>query len=802
MFAAKNELFTTPSGYQIQRSLRFRSSATAYLSRTPASTTNQKTWTWSGWVKRGQLSGSADFTLFGSVNPGVSQTTVSFSNDGFVVSSSGSGLAGINLKTSAVFRDPSAWYHIVVAVDTTQATDTNRVKIYINGVQSTSFSASTYPTQNTNCTLNVSGLEVNIARFNLVSFFQYFDGYLAEINFIDGQALTPSSFGAINATTGVWSATRYNGTYGTNGFYLPFTDNSAATATTIGKDFSGNGNNWTPNNISVTAGVTYDSMLDAPLGAGGGERGNYTTLNPLSRTDGTVSEANLKFVGPSSSRQINGTIAVNSGKWYWEVNILNAPVTPRDSTTAYNGFGFSLATIFASTAGGTTSTHWVNLKDNGFYKNFSGTNTDSGSAISSGDVLAIAVDLDANTFAFYKNNTSIVTGTIGTTAGTSLVPAMYSYNGDFGAMACNFGQRPFSYTPPTGFKALHTGNLGAPVIALPAQYMAATTYTGTNAIRSISNAVNGVSFQPDFVWIKDRSRAGSNDLVDSVRGVNKALISDGNYAEYTGSFVSSFNSDGFGLPANTTSDSFYTNISGDGFVGWQWKGGGTAVSNTSGSITSSVSANVSAGFSVVTYTLNNSTFTVGHGLGVAPRMIIVKNRDTTNNWDIYHSSVGAGSRLTFTTSAPDASTQVWNNTAPTSTVFSGDSAWWSSPSTSKMVAYCFAPVAGYSAFGSYTGNFNADGPFVYLGFRPRYIMIKRTDAAATWFLFDTARNPTNNSANYLQAELSNSEGADALFDMLSNGFKLRVAANSYNANGGTYLYMAFAESPFKNSLAR
>jgi len=332
--------------------------------------------------------------------------------------------------------------------------------------------------------------------------------------------------------------------------------------------------------------------------------------------------------------------------------------------------------------------------------------------------------------------------------------------------------------------------------------MAATLWTGNNASRSISNSVNGVSFQPDFVWIKDRSRISSNDLVDSVRGVNLAVISDAATAEYTGSFVSSFNSDGFSLPANTTSDNFYTNISGDTFVGWQWKGGGSPVSNTAGSITSQVSANTTAGFSVVSYTLNNSTFTVGHGLGVTPSMILVKNRDTVNNWDVYHVSVGAGYRLQLNqTAAQQSSTQVWNNTAPTSTVFSGNSAWWSSPSTSKMIAYCFAPVAGFSAFGSYAGNSSTDGPFVYLGFRPRWLLIKSSSAAGTWTLWDSSRSTANSTNLTLAPNSSAVEGSGINIDFLSNGFKVRHIGD-INVSGVTSIYAAFAENPFKYANAR
>ena len=787
-----NPLLLGDEGYQIQRSLRLRSSASAYLSRTPASTTNQKTWTWSGWVKRGQLSGSADFTLFGSVNPGVSQTTFSFSNDGFVVSSSGSGLAGINLKTSAVFRDTSAWYHIIVAVDTTQATDTNRVKIYINGVQSTSFSASTYPTQNTNCTLNVSGLEVNIARFNLVAFFQYFDGYLAEINFIDGQALTPSSFGAINPVTGVWSATKYAGTYGTNGFYLNFSDNSAATATTIGKDYSGNGNNWTPNNISVTAGVTYDSMLDVPLGAGGAERGNYCVLSPLATNTvgvATLTNGNLTFSIPNTFTAI-GSMSATSGKYYWEAIATSNPV----------GVGLKQVNVLDRYSN-TIYYMGSSLSPSG-EKYVNGTGSAYGASWTTGDVIGVAVDMDGGTVTFYKNNASQGSIALSTASITEFVPSFVSGAGVTFAGSVNFGQRPFAYTPPSGFKALHTGNLAAPVIALPAQYMAATLYTGNGSTQTVNNSGG---FYPDFNWIKSRSNAGSHVLVNSVAGGTKQLFSNLTDAEQTNTNITNgISSSGIAL-GNNSAGTGSTNQSAYTYVLWQWlAGGGSAVTNTAGSITSSVSANTTAGFSVVTYTGNATAgATVGHGLGVAPNFVIAKPRSTTGSWIVGCTPIGWGNQLALESTGASTAYGGFSSTAPSSTVITLGNNGSINGSGTTFVAYCFAPVAGYSAFGSYTGNGSADGPFVYLGFRPRYVMIKRTDSTGNWEIHDTARASYNADALRLWANLASAEDAtEVRIDELSNGFKLRSGAGDLNASGGTYIFMAFAENPFKNSLAR
>lgn len=328
--------------------------------------------------------------------------------------------------------------------------------------------------------------------------------------------------------------------------------------------------------------------------------------------------------------------------------------------------------------------------------------------------------------------------------------------------------------------------------------MAATLWTGTGAAQTISNAVNGVSFQPDFVWAKSRSSAESHRLEDSVRGATQALYSNLTNAEATeAQSITAFGASGFTLGTGTPNSSAVT------YVGWQWKAGGTAVSNTAGSITSSVSANPTAGFSVVTWTGTNAAATIGHGLGVAPAMYITKQRSATGDWFVYHQSVGATKGLFLELTNAATTNTYFNDTAPTSTVFSiGGGVGGLNASGVTQVTYCFAPVAGYSAFGSYTGNGSADGTFVYLGFRPRFILAKASSAVADWVIVDTARDTYNGMQKQLFPNLSNAESTGTVrFDALSNGFKLRVAGDPNNS-GVTYIYMAFAEVPFKFANAR
>jgi hypothetical protein len=326
--------------------------------------------------------------------------------------------------------------------------------------------------------------------------------------------------------------------------------------------------------------------------------------------------------------------------------------------------------------------------------------------------------------------------------------------------------------------------------------MQAITYTGTGSTQTIA-----VGFQPDFVWIKSRSAATDHKLTDSVRGVTKALISDTTGAETTDTNgVTAFTSNGFTIG----SDSVY-NTNAATYVAWCWKAGTTSASNTNGSITSTVSVGATQGFSVVTYTGTGVNATVGHGLGVAPNMIIAKDRSTASElWAVYTSMLGNGYNLYLnTTDAKDLTTLTWNSTTPTSSVFSIGTSTRINASGRNYVAYCFSAVAGYSAFGSYTGNGSADGPFVYTGFRPRFVIIKCTsDAGQVWLLLDTSRSTYNVASENLIPNESSVESTNPRLDFLSNGIKIRNTYGNQNTNGSTYIFMAFAEVPFRSALAR
>lgn len=410
------------------------------------------------------------------------------------------------------------------------------------------------------------------------------------------------------------------------------------------------------------------------------------------------------------------------------------------------------------------------------------------------------MDATSGTLEFFKQTGSVgafvsqgVAFTSGI-AGGNWTPFAYLSSG--GTLSANFGQKPFNNTSiPTGFNSLSTTNLPTPTIVKPNQYFDATLWNGDNA--ASHPVVNSGGFAPDFVWIKPRTTASAGWLLDTNRGISNALQTSNTNGDAVNSVeFTSFNPNGF----TVGSSSYLTNQSGQNFVAWNWKAGGTAVANTAGSITSQVSANPTAGFSIVTYTGAGVNATVGHGLNSVPKMVIVKSRSFANGWLVYHVNTSQNGYTILSATNAYSVQADWNNTTPTSSVFSISSSINVNQNSSSYVAYLWSEVLGFSKFGSYTGNGSADGPFVYTGFRPRYVMIKRTDGPDSWVIEDTARDSYNTDMHYILADNTMAEGTTALRDVLSNGFKMRSAAQ--NISGATYIYAAFAEAPFKYANAR
>jgi len=330
----------------------------------------------------------------------------------------------------------------------------------------------------------------------------------------------------------------------------------------------------------------------------------------------------------------------------------------------------------------------------------------------------------------------------------------------------------------------------------PTDYFNTKLWTGDG---NTTQAITGVNFQPDLVWEKGRSLVSGNLFFDAIRGANVALVANNSNAEVSVSgYINSFDSDGF-----TVGNDGAVNGSGDTYVAWNWLASNTTASNTDGSITSTVSANTTSGFSIVSYTGTGSNATVGHGLGAVPKVIIIKDRTTAYGWSVYHASVGNTAYLRLDkTDATTTDSTFWQNTTPTSSVFSIGTSVLNNTNTDNHIAYCFAEKKGYSKFGSYTGNGSTNGPMVYTGFKPAFLIVKRYDSTNNWYMYNNKVNPFNETNRPLKADTSEDEatifGGNEL-DFLSNGFKLKDTINGANGSGASYIYMAFAESPFTTS---
>ena len=798
--------------YNLESSLRFRSTATTYLSRTPTVIGDQTTWTWSAWVKRSEIGTQSG--LFSAYNNDNNRTSIIFRNDDELqVFRRAGGTNTFIYRPTMLFRDTSAWYHIVVKMDQSQSTASDRLQIYVNGQLLTNDNGG-YPALNEGGTINNTQLHT-IGRQGLSGGSYYFDGYITELNFVDGQALDADSFGEYDDITGVWKPKKYTGTYGTNGFYLEGCR---------GTDQSGNGNDYTENNFNTTStSVNYDIMNDVPT-LTDEDTANFPTYNilfPLSTS--TVDNGNIRLVnsGTSAWRHAVSSIALpNTGKWYFE---MTASV---DSNNGHMG----LAPV-ESLANGS----------NGYVTDAILTNTPNPDGVAAGglagstqtwtgtyninalEALACAVDMDANKvwFRIGSNWVNAGSGAGDPSAGTNpAVSGGINYNKTYHFITSayaqnhyvNFGQRPFAYTVPTGFKKLNTYNLPDSTVVDGSQYMNAVTYTGTGASQSITTG-----FSPDLVWLKSRSYADHNIVYDTVRGAGQRIYTSLTNSEGTSTDqFTSFDSNGFTLGADP---SLQVNKSGETFASWSWRGSdSTAVSNTDGTITSTVSANTTSGFSIVTWTGNGvSNQSVGHGLGEQPDMVIIKKRNKSENWYVASTSSGYDINLAYhlhlnTTGAVEGNNDPYylNNigsVADRLLLANGTSNNGGNENGINYVAYCWHSVDGYSKIGSYTGNGSTDGPFIYTGFRPKYVLVKLSSASGeNWYPLDSSRNIYNPVDNWLTTNDSGAEngggGPVIFFDFLSNGFKIRNTGSFVNTNSATYIYMAFAENPFKNSLAR
>ena len=768
-------------GMVIEKSLRFNGQAestTPQLRRT--GTTTSSSFSIAMWAKLSRV--SDQYKMFFSIGQENDANAAWVS----VLDGQNMGFQGGNgtyTTITRLFRDPTSWFHFLISVNS------NNFTVYIDG---TSVQTGTIRSLDT----STNGIRIGA---NYGDFYPW-NGYLADVYLIDGQAKAPTDFGYTENQTGMWRPKKYTGTFGSGGAHLEFKDSSSVAA--LGKDTSGNGNDFTPttNGFNVTAGTGNDSLIDTPSN-------NFCTLNGVNQdTNTTLSEGNLKAVGSTSTNYsffTRGTVAKSSGKWYYEVEYTSNAGGHNSHLPAIGWARTSLrATDNVTVSGGLcyrpAASDYIDLDG-------SDTSNDK-PATSTGNVIQVAIDLDAGKIWFGNGGTFFESGNPSTGANANITftggaeelsPFVRSLSSTFNF---NFGQRAFSYTPPTGYRSLSSKNLATvnpAAVVRPQRFFDTLLYTGNG---TTGQSITGLEFKPDFVWIKSRSFANNSHLFDSVRGVNKILRSSTDDDEDTISGVmSSFNDGGFTVQEaggnNATNDDSST------FVAWCWKAGGAAVSNSDGAITSSVSVNEEAGFSIVSYTGNgNSTATIGHGLGKAPKWIITKCRSTSTqaDWVVWHESLSNDKNVFLNQTNAETTPSYGHITDPSNSLInvSKSSGNQTNASGETYISYCWTEIPGFSKFGSYTGNGSADGPFLHLGFRPAFIMLKRYDTTNNWHIADSKRqNSYNPVTAQIYPNLSTAEVAQVDLDILSNGFKIRNSANFENASGGTYIYMAFAEQP-------
>ena len=811
---------------QIANSIRADTN-NGYLHRTPSGAGNRATWTFSTWIKLSQM-GTGTRIIYSAGSSG--------DQDGFyrlyyyanklIVSS-----ANANFVTpSDTFRDPSAWYNVV------WKQGSNATTLYVNGSQIATASVSGNTAVNNNTLQCIGTSSFGGSPTNS----EHLDGYFAETIMIDGTALDADSFG--ETKNGVWIPKDASGlTFGTNGFHLKYESSSD-----LGNDSSGNNNDWTAVNLA-----THDQMTDTPTFNSDSNGGNFATMNPLiSGGHPVLAEGNL-MVDSFSGSDISGTLATfalppSSGKWYFEC-FINAP----NSGDNYPFIGLT-AVIYSQSAtmGVSQRDLSINLGTGGSEKNetYVGTITTDFTGVSNyadNTICGVFVDMDNRKLWYAKDGAFTNSGNPqdGTnpnytwTNNVPLIPHFVSFSSYGADSVLNFGQDGtfagnvtaggnadvtgygnFKYDPGD-YKALCSGNLPLAEEIDPAEtdddypqkLFGAKLYTGDSS----TQAITGLGFQPDWVWIKERSNASTYGSYDSTRGNTNVLgMANTTAAEYSQSAdpgLESFDSDGFTVDYPNTGD-YYVNRSSQTYVAWNWRAnGGTTSSNATGDITSTVQADPSGGFSIFTYTgSGTSGDTVAHGLSQAPTMTIIKQRNSTNGWNVWATGYNSGDYDSFGELNSNAA---WNanqgangpfTAAPGATLLTLTAYGQVNGSSNTYVGYAFSDIEGYIKSGAYTGNGNTDGVFVYTGFRPALLTTKRTDGTGHWLVHDNARDTYNPSKEILLWSGSDAEfnSANDNIDFLANGFKIRSSNTGTNGSGNDYIYIAMADNPFKYATAK
>tara|TARA_B100002019_G_scaffold117790_1_gene101128 strand:- start:324 stop:2822 length:2499 start_codon:yes stop_codon:yes gene_type:complete len=799
-------------GIDIPRSLRFNTNngGNQYLTKGSGGGSATK-WTYSLWSKNLKV-GNGVFMGYNGNNSS-SRETLSMGSSGNIswqlrYGGSQHQYRRSTYATHSLHMDNGGWFHFVCQWDSNNSTTADRFIIWVNGVRQDliEYNATQSGSQSGFMTgQNYIGKAHDSSGYNA-------EFYLAEMHAVNDAVLAPTHFGFTDPITGAWRPKKSSDivaatTYGTGGWYLDFSDPS-----NLGADRSGNGQNWSPNNFDAA-----DSVFDSPTN-------NFCVLDNNDFNGNKATDGNLQSgtAGTSGWRHTRSTFLLGkgSGKWYWEVQ-------QKGTIDGSNGHiaGLAHQNYWGRAQDPNSNSGYIYARQSDT-RYWNGGNTASHfPTTANNDIIQFAFDADRGLLWSGKNGTwtgaDPSTGTshsysinYGGGDGGDVTPFVGSYGSSIYSIV-NFGQQAFTYTPPTGFRSICSKNFAiqGPTITNTKNHFNCVTWTGNT---SLSRDITGIGFQPDLVSIKSRTNTYEFLWFDSVRGAGKRLFTHNNNAESENSgTLSAFLSDGFRLGNGSSVDLSVNGNNSVTYVAWCWKAGGAAVSNSDGTITSSVSANKDAGFSIVSYTGTGADGTVGHGLDAVPDFIMMKNRDRAVEWIAKHTMMASGKIMYVNlTDGEDTATGSNNgiignldNAKTFSLSRSGNSGNYNNNNVSgeKYIAYCWRSIPGYSKFGIFTGNgvgggnAQPSGTVVRLGFKPALVVFKRTssDSGANWGVFDFKRLGYNKKVRDLRWNKNNSEGGDDdIISLDAEGFRITSTSSGFGGgNGITYIYMAWAENP-------
>ena len=798
--------------FEIERSLRCNRNDSASLSRTPSSAGNRKSWTFSTWVKRGKLVNNEVFiAAAGTGNSGWTEI-IRFDPAGTLTfSTATANTVGGRLTTTDVYEDTASWYHIVCVWDSANSTASDRIRLYVNGSRVSNFNNETLPSQNLD-SLFFNNNVIHKIAVDTYANTKFFDGYIAETHFIDGQSLNPTAFGE-TGDYGEWKPIEYTGSYGSNGYYLDYKDSGAG----LDNDKSGNNNNFTASNFR-----SDDRVLDTPTN-------NFSVMNAMRPgCSNSFREGNL-YLRDSGNAMGVSTMLPKTGKWYWEVD-------PQDRYAGTPEYGIATEIINNQTEIGSGSSRLDGVKINAYAGGnqitIYGTGSLHGSTgpWTSDYIWGFALDNDNGKLWISRNGdwTHVLSGgnpstaTNPTASGLPTAFPTFGYIGsdsttynayirvNFGADGTFFGNQTsggysddngygdFKYEVPSGFLSICAKNLPEPDV-VPTEHFNTVLWTGNG---TTGTNITNVGFAPSLTWLKGRDIASDpHQLYDTVRGATKSLKANATDAEITRSTgLTAFGTDGF-----TIGNHAYVNRNTSIYVSWNWKANGSGSSNTNGNITSTVSANQDAGFSVVKWTHDGGSNprTIGHGLSKAPQFMLMKHINSTSNWYVMHQDLASTQEMELNNSAAVQNGSDFGSVAPTASVFSTST---TGVSGRELIAYCWHEVEGYSSFGEFDGNnVNYDGPFIYTGFEPAFLLVKATHGSYSWMIADDKRSPNNFVSKIIypnESSVAEETWTSPPFLFTSNGFKINYNHPSINGSSGHYIYAAFAKTPQKYSNAR